>query len=121
MTAESKMDQLKPHRIFRSAELLTDHKKIKEDILKLRSAAFETKVWDAIGGEYAPLPDVYFTRTTDERASEILRAGLIGDLEIRLSDIESELTDLNLPAAVEQIQPVLNPTVKLEPEAMAAA
>lgn len=85
---------MKPHSIKRAAALLTDKERLEADILKLRSAQYEGRIWDSTIGAYAFCADLYFAGTSDERIAEILRSGLIADKEKAIAEIDAEYADL---------------------------
>jgi hypothetical protein len=108
--------KIKPHSILRGATLLGDIDRIESDILKLRNGHFHGQIFDTVISDFAPASSLSFARTTDERVSEILRSGLIADLEAKKAVAQDEYDDLDLallrPITIVQSQsePIPTPT-----------
>lgn len=85
---------MKPHSIRRAAALLTERERLEGDLLKIRNAQYEGRIWDATVGEYMLCADMYWAATTDERMAEIIRSGLIADKQKEIADIDVEFADL---------------------------
>ena len=104
---------LKRWNIMRGAVLIADIERIDVDILKMKNGQFNGQIWDPVISNYVPAADIPHARTTDERAAEILRSGIIADLEKQRLAMAEELDELSAAS----LRPI---TIVQAPETAAA-